>query len=62
MRSINETSHILLALDKALLDNRDRLTDDLRESLVDAVSKTITNKPIDVHPEGETDADAISNS
>jgi len=60
MTSVNQTTHILLALDKTLLDNRDDLTDDLRESLVDAVARTITNKPIDIAPgEGEIDADTV---
>lgn len=41
MTSINETSLILLALDKALLDNARNLTDQERKALVLAVFKMI---------------------
>ena len=64
MRSPNDTSLILSALDKTLIDNHLDLTEQDRKALTEAAFKTIVEEPVIIFPtEGESaDADAISNS
>jgi hypothetical protein len=54
MKSPNQTSTILLALDKALIDNQLDLTEQDRKSLACAVFKTIIEEPVAAPIEGET--------
>jgi hypothetical protein len=66
MTSVNQTSLILLALDKALVDNADRLKPGEGKALLLAAFKTILGAPIPAeataggdHDGGEANADTV---
>jgi len=69
MTSINQTSLILLALDKALLDNSRTLKPGESKALLLAAFKTIVGAPVPaeaaaktITTKGKANADAVSNS
>ena len=68
MTSVNQTSLLLLTLDKALIDNADRLTQGESRALLLATFKTIVGAPVPAeaatdtnHKERKVNANSISN-
>jgi hypothetical protein len=64
MRSVDQTAKALCALAKALVDNAKRTTECERESLTEAVFKTVMERermPANGHNERTVNADTVSN-
>jgi hypothetical protein len=62
MRTVDQTSKALRALAKALVDNETRMSEQMRESLTEAVHRTVMEQiPANGHNERNANADTVSN-
>jgi hypothetical protein len=65
MRSVDQTAKALTALAIALVKNKTRMSEQMRESLTEAVHKTVMEPermPANSHNERSVNADTIRNS
>jgi hypothetical protein len=62
MRSVDQTAKALRALAKVLVDNETRMSEQMRESLTEAVHRTLMEQmPANAYNERSVNADTVSN-